>query len=156
MTAGAVEPNISCKAHHCSVRREESCCHPEKKEKRTIVDDIVEIAGKISMVGLMALACYMNWKAFVPYFVVGTGIGLYKFSQAEPTRPGGSPPPCQQGLIEGITGVKLPPMISLAINIAIAVAHLMHHLEVFGPLFALSGAAWFGYNLGHYADQISK
>lgn len=127
-------------SHTHSPQRVESCHYHEESN----ADFLIKIIEKISAVALGAFSAYTNWKLFVPFFFAGVCIGVYSSMQdkkANHIHPGSS---CAHGLLEQLTGVKLPPIISLAANIAVTVCHIDHHADVFVPIIGISLGSWLG------------
>lgn len=129
-------------------------CHQKEKSKFDILINVIE---KISAIALGVFSAYVNWKLFVPYFFVGVCIGIYSYTQdnASCSRPH-PVSSCAHGLLEQLTGVKLPPVISLVANIAITVCHIDHHSTVFVPIIGISLGAWLGKTASHYGDLYYK
>lgn len=127
----------------------ESCHHRE--ESRTLIG----VIEKISAIALGVFSAYTNWKLFIPFFFVGVCIGVYSYLQdkraSDHMHPGSS---CAHGLLEQLTGVKLPPVISLAANIAVTICHIDHHADVFVPIVGVSLGSWLGETASHYGDFI--
>lgn len=131
-------------AHHHEVK---TCCAKEKSK----FDMVINVLEKISAVALGVFSAIVDWKLFVPFFFVGTGIGIYSYIQD--SKVGGHVHPissCANGLLEQLTGVKLPPVVSLAANIAVTVCHIDHHSTVFVPVIGVSLGNWIGKMACHY------
>jgi len=100
---------------------------------------------KVSAVALGAFAAYASFELFLPFFLSGTVLGLYQYISSGPQEKCGSVgSSCSQGVIEQLTGVKLPPLISLGASLAITWCHIDHHTSVFVPIIALGIGAWAG------------
>jgi hypothetical protein len=129
-------------------------CH--QKEKSTF-DVIINALEKISAVALGVFSCYVNWKLFVPYFFIGMTIGVYSYLQNNKSNDHvHAASSCANGLVEQLTGVKLPPVVSLAANLAVTVCHIDHHASVFVPVIGVSLGAWVGKSTCHYGEMMQK
>lgn len=123
----------------------EGCC-PQEKFK---FDTLTSIIEKISAVALGIFAAYMDWELFVPFFFAGACIGVYSCPQNKtPCNPSFPVSSCTNSLLEQLTGVKLPPIIALVINIAVTVCHIEHHTAIYVPIIGISLGAW-GFRLVH-------
>lgn len=123
-------------------------CHNKETSKYQIFINIIE---KISAVALGAFSLYTSWQLFVPFFSVGLCIGIYSYITDEKSCNGSNQvSSCTHGLLEGLTGVKLPPLISIVANIAVAVCHIDHHATVFVPIIGVSLGNWIGKTTSHY------
>ena len=152
-----------------SVNSTENCCD------RFFADPRVKVAyfvlEKITLLALSILAAYSCPKLFFPFFGTGIIIGTclnwnkrivwpcnqqtschkhdthcHENNQAS----GGG---CSQGLMEQLTGVRLPPPLGLAANVAIMADHVVghhghKHSNVFVPIIALNAGVWVGALLG--------
>lgn len=118
---------------------------------------LINILEKISAVALGAFSAYVNWKLFVPFFFAGVCIGIYNYAQetksSDHVHAGSS---CVHGVIEQLTGVKLPPIVSLAANVALTLDHIDHHSSVFVPIVGISLGAWVGNAASHYGVLMHK
>lgn len=129
-------------------------CH--QKEKTTF-DVLINALEKISAVALGVFSCYVNWKLFVPYFFIGMTIGVYSYLQNKKSSDHiHAASSCANGLVEQLTGVKLPPVVSLAANLAVTVCHIDHHAVVFVPVIGISLGAWIGMSTCHYGELMQK
>jgi len=114
-------------------------------KKKALYNKTMYVLEKISAVALGALSFYINWPLFVQFFAAGVAIGIY--SGIKEQNKGGAVRPsasCTQGLLEQLTGVRLPAPVGLAVNVAVTVCHLDHHAKVFVPIVGISLGAWAG------------
>lgn len=133
----------------CTITQK-TCCQTNNgtvgnQKKKSNYHKVMGALEKISAIALGALSAYINWQLYVPFFAVGVAIGIYSYFKDKKAcplrRPGSS---CTQGLLEQLTGVKLPAPVGLAVNIAVTVCHLDHHSSVFVPIVGVSLGAWAG------------
>lgn len=135
----------TCKSGKCETSSPGHPCFSNPK-----VQMIMGILEKVTFVALTVLAFYMEPELTGYFAAGGFVIGLCMYW--------GTPPPeddpkkvkpigCSQGFLEEMTGLRLPPPLGLAANIAIFYHHLEHCSEVFAPLVGLN----FGYKLGQMA-----
>lgn len=89
---------------------------------------------KVSMVALAALSLYACWELFIPFFLIGCAIGVYRQFEDCGTH---NAPSCTQGILEQITGIKLPPPIGLISNVAITACHAFSHATIFAPIIGI-------------------
>jgi hypothetical protein len=105
---------------------------------------------KVSAIALGCFAAKASVHLFLGYFLIGTAIGLYQYfytnvaDRIAKTRT----PSCSQGLLEQLTGAKLPSVISLATNLAVTGYHVQHHSVIFVPIVGVSLGAWAGQTAG--------
>lgn len=131
-----------------------NCSHDHKISK---FDSLVGVIEKISAIALGVFSAYTSRKLFVPYFFVGFCIGIYSNSQNNNSCDHSSPvSSCAHGLLEQLTGVKLPKIVSLAANIAATVCHIDHHETVFVPITGISLGAWAGKIALQCGDLVYK
>lgn len=139
-------PSVSHSHPHTKV---EGCYHQEK----TKFDFLINVIEKISAIALGIFSAYVNLELFVPFFFAGVCIGVYSYIQDRTLcNQGHLSSSCAHGLLEQLTGVKLPPVISLAANIAVTVCHIDHHATVFVPIIGVSIGAWIGKTVSYYGD----
>lgn len=132
----------------------EGCHHPKEKSTYDLLINVIE---KISAIALGVFSAYVSWELFVPFFFVGVCIGVYSYTQDKAScAHAGQASSCAHGLLEKLTGVKLPPLISLAANIAVTVCHIDHHATVFVPVIGISLGAWAGKTAAQYGDLAYK
>lgn len=118
-----------------------SCCEaqPQRNEEK-----LFSVLEKTCAVALVAFAAYVSLELFLPFFLAGAAIGIYqRFARGE----GGAranATACSQGFMEQLLKVKLPPLVSLGVNLAITWCHIQHHTVVFVPVIALTTGDWAG------------
>lgn len=119
-----------------------SHCHNKEKPSSNLFMNVLE---KISAIALGIFSAFTSLELFIPFFFVGVCIGFYSYMQekesCEHSHPVSS---CANGFLEQLTGVKLPPIISLAANIAVTICHIDHHATVFVPVVGISVGTWIG------------
>lgn len=120
----------------------QSCC---RRTSYHNTFSYLRLAEQASVAGLAALAAYTNFSLFAPFLLLGTAIGIHQHRYGEQeavnNRNGVS---CSQGFLEQLTRVKLPPLASLGVNLAITLCHLEHHSRIFVPIIGLSIGAQLG------------
>lgn len=113
--------------------------------KEVNFDFAVTCIEKISAVALGVFAASVSLKLFLPFFFVGVCIGMHSYTQdTKAKNPLHSISSCAHGLLEQLTGVKLPRLVSLTANIAVTVCHIDHHSVVFVPITGVTLGAWAG------------
>ena len=126
-------------------------CTQHSHTHNTLEDSLLPIIEKITAVGLGVFSVYTSFNSFVPFFIGGIILGVYSYMQnkeaVDITHRSSS---CAYGLIEQLTQVSLPPVVSLAANVAMTVCHIDHHADVFVPIIALSLGAWAGKMTAYY------
>ena len=142
--------STTCLEPHARVK-----CSPDHKISK--FDSLVGIIEKISAIALGVFSAYTSRTLFVPYFFVGFCIGIYSNIQNKDScdHPD-TVSSCAHGLLEQLTGVKLPRIVSLAANIAVTVCHIDHHETVFVPVIGISLGAWAGKTALQCGDLIHK
>ncbi len=131
-----------------------ACCH-EHVHQPSISEQLFKILEKVSAVALGAFAAYASIELFLPFLALGVAVGLYQyFSSTRDHADGSGGSGCSQGFLEQLTGVKLPPLLSLGANLAITWCHIDHHTSIFVPVIALSLGAWAGQALGDLSSRI--
>ncbi len=126
-------------------------CHNHGEQSQP--DTLTSLIEKISTVALGAFSFYTNWQLFVPFFFIGICIGIYThITDKESCSPHHPVSSCAHSLLEQLTGVKLPPTISLLANIGVTVCHIDHHDTVFVPIVGVSLGNWIGKTA---ADSLS-
>lgn len=130
-------------------------CHTHNHTTvRTPFDELLPVIEKITAVGLGILSAATNFTLFTPFFIGGLALGVLSYVQnKESTESTHRASSCAYGLIEQLTEVSLPPIVSLAANVAITVCHIDHHQEVFVPIIALSLGAWAGKITAYHASS---
>ena len=97
---------------------------------------------KITAVGLAVFAYLTDTVLFIPFFLVGSAIGFYQALTSDATeRESGARMGCSRGLMEQLTAIKLPRVVSLATDVAVMWCHIDHHSIVFVPMIALYSGA---------------
>ncbi len=118
---------------------------------------ILECIKKISAVALGVFSAFISLKLFVPFFLAGICIGIHSYMQDKAgTNPLDSVSSCAHGLLEQLTGVKLPWPVSVAANTAVMVCHIDHHEVVFVPIIGVSLGAWVGQTGSYYGALMYK
>lgn len=140
--------------HNVTHAHSPSCSHQQVQSQ---FDVFIHIVEKISAVALGVFSAYICLELFVPYFFAGVCIGIYSYIQNEKAcdhaHAGSS---CAYGLLEQLTGVKLPRIVSLIANVAVTVCHIDHHATVFVPITGVSLGAWLGKTASHYGDLAHR
>ena len=108
----------------------------------TIKTLMIEVAEKVSMVALGVFAFVFQPELFTGAFAIGIIYGLSSNSSQESTCAEGSG--CSQGLIERLTNVRLPKVVSLIIEVAISIMHMEHHSDILSPLHGFMIGAYCG------------
>lgn len=132
-----------------------ACCHPQHHE-RPLSERLFHLLEKVSAVALGAFAAYASMELFLSFFLAGVGVGVYQSFTSGPQEvcaDGGSA--CSQGLLEQLTKVKLPPLISLGANLAITWCHIDHHTTIFVPIIGLSMGAWAAQSLASLRSRVA-
>lgn len=114
----------------------------------SLSNKLFRILEKVTAVALGLFAAYANMELFLPFFLVGIATGLYQnysVGGAHCASAGGG---CSQDLLEKLTGVKLPPVISLGASAAVTWCHIDHHTNVFVPIVGLFMGSWTGQAAG--------
>ncbi len=127
-----------------SVHNHSHCC-AKPRAPISISEKIFHLLEKVSAVAVGVFAAFASIELFLPLFLTGTAVGIYQSLTAEhvhnETRKVSS---CSQGFLEQLTGVKLPPLLSLGANLAVTWCHIDHHTTVFVPVVGLTLGAWAG------------
>lgn len=132
-----------------------SCCAGKPKETN-FSEQVLHVLEKVSLVALAALSLYTSWQLFIPFFLAGSALGLHTYftdKNAEYTR---ISPSCTQGILEQVTGFRLPPAIALVSNVAITACHTMSHGMIFVPIVGFSVGAFAGKTLGQVGNWAYK
>jgi hypothetical protein len=131
------------------------CCN-RPVHQPSLSDQTFKMLEKVSAVALGAFAAMADMGLFIPFFTAGAALGLYQYlSSTHREAHASSGSACSQGFLEQLTGVKLPPLISLGANMAITWCHIDHHSSVFVPVIALILGDWAGQLLGDLGSKIS-
>lgn len=114
-------------------------------EKRHDKRSFMIVLERISAVAAGAFAVYVKWKLFAPYFIVGVvlGVGGY-FKYGNLKQECHSISGCASDTLEGMTGVKLPPIVGLVSAMAVWISHIDHHQKIFVPITAVTIGYWLG------------
>lgn len=143
--------------HNLSSCHTPHCCDQTPTSTNPNLELFMRVLEKVCLVGLGALAIYANWQVFIPFFLIGGAIGVYSYLQdkdfSQYARAAAS---CTQGVLEQISGVKLPAPVALATNAAITACHVVHHGVVFVPVVALCVGAYVGKGVSHGVNWLSK
>ncbi|MGC2595958.1 MAG: hypothetical protein WA347_06735 [Rhabdochlamydiaceae bacterium] len=138
---------MAASVRNVSVCHTRSCCEQQPTNSEQKWTTLMHLLEKVSLVGLTALSVYASLELFIPFFLIGVAIGIYQYS-GEKNRSSQTniAPSCTQGVLEQITGVRLPAPVALAANVAITACHTVHHATVFVPIVALSVGVYVGKN----------
>lgn len=128
-------------------------CH---KEEKTKIDCVISVLEKISAVALGIFSAYVDLKLFIPFFFAGVCIGIYSYVQDSKTCHSHPVSACAHGLLEQLTGTKLPPLVSLIANLAVTVCHIDHHAVVFVPIIGISLGNWLGKTASSCGDLMCR
>ncbi len=132
-----------------------SCCsHTHHAHAQSTSDKLFYLLEKVSAVALGIFAAYANFQLFLPFFLIGTAVGLYQYFSGERAQAVKAGSSCSQGFLEQVTGVKLPPLLSFGANLAMTWCHIDHHTTIFVPIVGVSLGAWAGQSLAHLASRI--
>lgn len=106
----------------------------------------MRLLEQTSLVGLTIFSAYKRPRLFAPFFGAGVVLGVQGDKKCHlcHEHPNIEVRGCSQGFLEQLSRVKLPGLLGLAANVAIAACHIDHHSTVFVPLAGLSGGAWGG------------
>lgn len=105
---------------------------------------LFRLLEKVSAIALGTFCAYTNFGLFFSFLMAGTAIGFYQYFVCDPADVTYKSVSCSQGLLEQLTRVKLPPLVSLIANLAIILCHIEHHTTVFVPVISVSLGAWAG------------
>jgi len=98
---------------------------------------------------------YAEATLFVPFLILGSVIGIQQFkNQAHPEAVEYRSPSCTQGILEQVTGTRLPPLISLIANVSITAYHMLHHAIVFVPIVGVSIGMYLGKKVVFFSNNI--
>lgn len=137
---------------HCHVDADQCC---QKKKSHSF--SFISVIEKVAAVALGAFAAYMSWQLFIPSFFVGVCISAYSYIHDKQRSHVGSPvSACGHGIMEHLTGVKLPALVSLAAGLAENICHIEHHSPVFVPIIGVSVGAWIGNLALHHGDLLQR
>ena len=134
-----------------------NCCEQPPPDPVSTLEPLLHILEKVSLVALGALSLYTSWQLFLPFFAIGGAVGIYSYLQDKNlTQISHAAASCTQGVLEQITGIKLPPAISLVSNVAITACHIFHHGVVFVPVVAISIGAFAGKTASYYGNWLYR
>lgn len=140
-----------------------ACCHVEKKpaichdhQSTPVMDTVMFVLEKISLIALGIFTAYKNINLFLPYMAAGLVLGFYSFFVDKNSSSSAHGSACSQGFLEHLTGVKLPAPISLLADVAITLCHIDHHASVFVPIAAGLFGAWAGKSLLQAGDLVYR
>lgn len=123
-----------------------SACSASSSSFLCIDEAMLVWIEKISAVALGVFAAYAD----CPLFLLASGFGLWIGLTNSSKAPGCRNVSCSQGLLEQLTGVRLPAAISLACNIGMTCMHITHHAQVVVPIVAVAIGAWAGHEIQKY------
>ena len=131
-----------------------ACCAAPHRNQSSH-DRLLFTLEKASAVALGIFSALASMELFLAFFLVGTAVGLYQsyYSNASERTASQSAVACSQGLLEQLTGAKLPPLVSLVANLAITWCHIDHHTSVFVPVVGVSLGAWAGQTMGRLSSS---
>lgn len=103
------------------------------RHEETTAQKVLAVANKVCLLALALFSTSVRVKLFVPFFLLGVGVGAYSgYPHAHEHRHG----TCAQGFLEQLSGVELPAAWSLAANVIVTVCHIDHHPAAFVPIVA--------------------
>ena len=110
---------------------------------------------QVTAVALAVFAYLVDAVLFVPFFLVGSAIGFYQaVTSNDSERDHSARMGCSRGLMEQLTGIKLPRLVSLATDVAVMWCHIDHHSTVFVPMIALYSGAKLAFEGTSLAQRI--
>jgi hypothetical protein len=128
-------------------------CSPSKHP--TKLDQLLAVVEKISAAALAAFSLYTSWMLFLPFFALGAAVGVSAYYENS-SHEHGPVSSCSAGVMEQLTGIRLPRALSLGANIGATLCHIDHHATVFVPIVAISIGAWTGKNAMHGAELLFR
>lgn len=136
-----------------AVHNHPACCQGHHHHPSTS-DQLFHLLEKVTAIALGVFCAYASMELFLPFFFAGVAIGLYQHlsSNVLEEAPAGISS-CSQGFLEQLTGVRLPPLISLVANVAVIWCHIDHHTAIFVPIVGISLGAWSGQAVGKLGSQ---
>lgn len=133
-----------------------SCCPPHSHhQNKSTSEKLFYLLEKVSAIALGIFAAYACFELFLPFFLLGAAVGLYQYYSGEHAHAEKGRSSCSQGFLEQVTGVKLPPLLSLGANLAVTWCHIDHHTTIFAPIVGLSLGAWAGQTMADLASKVS-
>ena len=140
MSAAVHNHPACCQGHHC---------------EESISIRLFHLLEKVTAVALGVFCAYASMELFLPFFLAGMAIGLYQHFTSEGVRAGPTGiTSCSQGFLEQLTGVKLPPLVSLVANVGVTWCHIDHHTAIFVPIVGVSLGAWSGQAVARLASCV--
>jgi hypothetical protein len=138
-------PSPTTHTHHCC-DSDHACEAPHPFLANPKFKLAMCVLEKISLLALMVFAAYVDPILFFPFlgggFILGLAVHYMQPKKESEHSHDHQTIGCSQGFIEQLTGVRLPPPVGLAANVAIAVCHIDHHSTVFVPLIGLNAGMW--------------
>jgi hypothetical protein len=149
---------------HCETHqhKQQTCEVPHPIFAHPNCKIVMAILEKVSLLALAIFAAYLEPKLFFPFFGGGIVLSIVLYIiKPKPEKECHSEEhhdsvACSQGFLEQLTGVRLPPPVGLAANVAITVCHIDHHSTVFVPLIGLNAGMWVGKLAIEYVPLICK
>lgn len=132
------------------------CAPIQPPQVETNSSKILKVLEKVSAVALLAFAAYTAFLLTSAFFVLGFSFGVYKNLTSETRSINGGGAACSQGFLEQITGIKLPPALSLAVNVATTICHIEEHSTVFAPIVGFLVGASAGNYTAYYGALAYK
>jgi hypothetical protein len=131
-----------------------ACCHPTQTVQQR--PSYLQLAEQISIIALALFAANADSFLFFYFVMLGLSLGAYQHYHGEPqTVAATSGLSCSQNFLEQLTQVKLPPLISLGVNVAVTWCHINLHKKIFVPIVALSIGAQWGKRVVLAAERVS-
>lgn len=136
------------------------CCKPEPVKSASSffdAENTIQILEKISAIAIGIFSAVVSPVLFSVSFAAGFILGMLSEKNSEGGgTPGYAVASCSRGFMEGITGVRLPPVISLAANAGVMAAHIEHHSVVFVPISGVILGMWAGKTAQPAADLLFR
>jgi hypothetical protein len=135
------------------IQQSRPCCSGRSLDP-FLNDRLFYLLEKVSAVALGVFSAFISMELFLTYFLVGSAIGIYQYfyTDAAARLANQRTSTCSQGLLEQLTGAKLPPLASLVANLAVTWCHIQHHTAIFVPIVGVSLGAWTGQTIGHLSN----
>lgn len=133
-----------------------SCSHTKVSEnisnlkEKSKIDFAIDTIEKMSAVALGVFSLYTRWQLFIPFFVFGVCLGAFTQVKGEAVHHVHHSSSCVRGLIEDLTGAKLPRILSTIAGVAVTLCHIDHHADVFVPIIGTSLGNWMGKTVSSY------
>lgn len=136
------------------------CCESEPVKSASSFFDAektIQILEKVSAIAIGIFSAVVSPLLFSVSFTAGFILGMFSEKQsAAGGTPGYAVASCSRGFMEGITGVRLPPVLSLAANAGVMAAHIEHHSMVFVPISGVILGMWAGKAAQPAADLLFR